>query len=545
VETAKSLTTHYTVTGAGNESGGNVVFGSAPASGETVVIRRTLTLTQGTDYVENDPFPADSHENALDRLTFITQGLQEELDRCFKVSKTTTITTPEFSEAASARASKSLGFSSDGNTLDVVDSIVLPSSLVGNAGKMIRVNSGETAYEFQTPAQTFTNLLATEGNGMIAHAGSGSAEPRTITGTSNEITMANGDGVSGNPTVSIPSAVTFTGKTITGGTYSNIVATSTMAGDPTSALHIATKQYVDSVAAGLGKRSTVRAATTANITIASALNNGDSLDGVTLATNDLVLVKDQSSAEENGIYVVGSSPARDDLFDTYDEHPGSLIAIEEGTANADDLYLCTSNTGGTLNTTAINFTKIFPGSGGTVTSVATAGLATGGTITGSGTVTVSINGQSGLSASPVAADEFAIYDASATAHKKITTTELFGSDVLTASAREYTKTQNFNMTTLSDGANISWDLSQNQVAKVTLAGNRTLDAPSNQVAGATYILIVVQDGTGSRTLNTSASAYKFPGGTEPTLSTGANAVDILTFVSDGSSMFGVAQLNFS
>jgi hypothetical protein len=145
VETAKSLTTHYTVTGAGNESGGNVVFGSAPASGETVVIRRTLTLTQGTDYVENDPFPADSHENALDRLTFITQGLQEELDRCFKVSKTTTITTPEFSEAASARASKSLGFSSDGNTLDVVDSIVLPSSLVGNAGKMIRVNSGETA----------------------------------------------------------------------------------------------------------------------------------------------------------------------------------------------------------------------------------------------------------------------------------------------------------------------------------------------------------------------------------------------------------------
>ena len=547
VETIKTLTTHYTVSGAGNDGGGTVTFtsGNIPASGETVVLRRNLQLTQGTDYVENDPFPAESHENGLDRLTMITQGIQEELDRAFKVSKTTTINTPEFTQDASARASKALGFSNDGNTLAVVDSIVLPASLTGNAGKMIRVNSGETAYEFQTPAQTFTNLLATEGNGMIAHAGSGAAEPRTITGTSNEITLANGNGVSGNPTVSIPTAVTFTGKTITGGTYSNIVATSTMAGDPTSALHIATKQYVDSVAAGLGKRSTVRAATTANITIASALNNGDSLDGVTLATNDLVLVKDQSSAEENGVYVVGSSPARDDLFDTYDEHPGSLIAIEEGTANADDLYLCTSNTGGTLDTTAINFTKIFPGSGGTVTSVATSGLATGGTITGAGTVTVSINGQSGLSASPVAADEFAIYDASATAHKKITTTELFGSDVLTASAREYTKTQNFNMTTLSDGANISWDLSQNQVAKVTLAGNRTLDAPSNQVAGATYILIVVQDGTGSRTLNTSASAYKFPGGTEPTLSTGANAVDILTFVSDGSSMFGVAQLNFS
>ena len=546
-ETTKTLTTHYNVSGAGNDSGGTVTFtsGNIPASGETVVLRRKLALTQGTDYVENDPFPANSHEDGLDRLTFITQGLQEELDRAFKVSKTNSITTPEFTENAAARASKALGFSSDGNTLAVVDSIILPTSLSGASLKMIRVNSGETSYEFQTPAQVFTNLLATESNGIIAHAGSGSAEPRTITGTSNEITLSNGDGVSGNPTVSIPSALTLTGKTITGGTYSNIVATSTMAGDPTSALHIATKQYVDSVAAGLGKRSTVRAASTANITISSALNNGDSLDGVTLADGDLVLVKDQSSAEQNGIYVVGSSPARDDLFDTYDEHPGSLIAIEEGTTNADDLYLCTSNTGGTLDTTAIAYTRVFPGSGGTVTSVATAGLATGGTITGSGTVTVSINGQSGLSASPVAADEFAIYDADATTHKKITTTELFGSDVLTATAREYTKAQNFNMTTLTDGANISWDLSSNQVATVTLGGNRTLDNPSNQVAGCTYILIVKQDGTGSRTLNTSASNYKFPGGTEPTLSTAASAVDILTFVSDGSSMFGVAQLNFS
>jgi len=547
VETTKTLTTHYNVSGAGADAGGTVTFtsGNIPASGETVVLRRKLALTQGTDYVENDPFPANSHEDGLDRLTFITQGLQEELDRSFKVSRTNSITTPEFTENAAARASKALGFSSDGNTLAVVDSIILPTSLSGASLKMIRVNSGETAYEFQTPAQVFTNLLATEANGIIAHAGSGSAEPRTITGTSNEITLSNGDGVSGNPTVSIPTAVTFTGKTITGGTYSNIVATSTMAGDPTSALHIATKQYVDGLLAGLAKRSNVRVATTADITIATALNNGDSIDGVTLADGDKVLVKSQSSAEQNGIYVVGSTPARDSLFDTYDEHVGALIHVEEGSTNGDKLFHCTSNAGGTLDTTAITFANIVPGSGGTVTSVATAGLASGGTITGSGTITVSINGQSGLSASPVAADEFAIYDADATTHKKITTTELFGSDVLTATAREYTKAQNFNMTTLSDGANISWDLSSNQVATVTLGGNRTLDNPSNQVAGCTYILIVKQDGTGSRTLNTSASNYKFPGGTEPTLSTGANAVDILTFVSDGSSMFGVAQLNFS
>ena len=540
-----SGSTNYAVTGVGEAAGGTVTFVTAPASGETVVLLRDTGLTQDTDYLENDSFPANSHEEALDKLTHIVQELDEEVARSFKVSKTNSITTPEFTEDAAARASKALGFSSDGNTLAVVDSIILPTSLSGASLKMIRVNSGETAYEFQTPAQVFTNLLATESNGIIAHAGSGSAEPRTITGTSNEITLSNGDGVSGNPTVSIPTAVTFTGKTITGGTYSNIVATSTMAGDPTSALHIATKQYVDGLLAGLAKRSNVRVATTANITIATALNNGDSIDGVTLADGDKVLVKSQSSAEQNGIYVVASSPARDSLFDTYDEHVGALIHVEEGSTNADKLFHCTSNAGGTLDTTAITFANIVPGSGGTVTSVATAGLASGGTITGSGTITVSINGQSGLSASPVAADEFAIYDADATTHKKITTTELFGSDVLTGTAREYTKAQNFNMTTLSDGANISWDLSSNQVATVTLGGNRTLDNPSNQVAGCTYILIVKQDGTGGRTLNTSASNYKFPGGTEPTLSTGANAVDILTFVSDGSSMFGVAQLNFS
>lgn len=132
-------------------------------------------------------------------------------------------------------------------------------------------------------------------------------------------------------------------------------------GDPTSALNPVTKQYVDGIAANLGKRGRVRAATTANITIATALNNGDSLDGVTLATGDLVLVKDQSSAAENGIYIVGASPARAAEFDTYDEHPGSLIAVQEGTSNADTVWLCTSNKGGTLGSTAIVWSQFTAG----------------------------------------------------------------------------------------------------------------------------------------------------------------------------------------
>lgn len=106
---------------------------------------------------------------------------------------------------------------------------------------------------------------------------------------------------------------------------------------------------------GVVSRGRVRVATTANITIATALNNGDTVDGVTLATDDRVLVKNQSAPEENGVYVVGASPARASDFDVFDDHPGALLIVEEGTANADTAWICTSNEGGTLNTTAIVF----------------------------------------------------------------------------------------------------------------------------------------------------------------------------------------------
>lgn len=113
-----------------------------------------------------------------------------------------------------------------------------------------------------------------------------------------------------------------------------------------------------------------------------------------------------------------------------------------------------------------------------------------------------------------------------------------------SSVIDYTGQQNFTATTLTDGANISWNLNTNQVTSVTLGGNRTLDNPTNMKDGGTYILTVKQDATGSRTL-AYGTAYKWPGGTAPTLSTAANAVDILTFVSDGTNMYGVSQLDFS
>ena len=114
-ETTKSLSTHYTVTGAGGNSG-TVVFtsGNIPVNGETVVIRRNVPQTQVIDYIANDPFPAETHEEGLDRGTLVAQQISEEADRSIKLSRTNTMTSTEFTVGATDRANKILSFDSAG-----------------------------------------------------------------------------------------------------------------------------------------------------------------------------------------------------------------------------------------------------------------------------------------------------------------------------------------------------------------------------------------------------------------------------------------------
>lgn len=112
-----------------------------------------------------------------------------------------------------------------------------------------------------------------------------------------------------------------------------------------------------------------------------------------------------------------------------------------------------------------------------------------------------------------------------------------------AAAQEYTAAHNFNATTLVSGNSIAWNLQSNQVARLVLSTTGTMADATNKVDGATYILLVTQ-GTGSNTLDWNAT-YKWPGGTKPTLTTGSGKSDIFTFVSDGTSLFGVASQNYS
>ena len=140
--------------------------------------------------------------------------------------------------------------------------------------------------------------------------------------------------------------------------------------DPVNTQDAATKGFVEATSQGLDVKDSCVAATTGNITISTALNNGDTLDGVTLSTNDRVLVKDQSTASQNGIYIVGSSPARADDLAAGADAAGMFTFVEQGSVNADNGFVCTSNKGsavvGTNNLTFAQFSgagQITPGDG--------------------------------------------------------------------------------------------------------------------------------------------------------------------------------------
>lgn len=107
-------------------------------------------------------------------------------------------------------------------------------------------------------------------------------------------------------------------------------------------------------------KPSVRVATTVPGTLASSFQNGDLIDGVNISTGDRILIKDQASQSENGIYVVNptGAPTRADDMDVWSEVPGAFVAVEEGTAYADTIWLCTSNNGGTINSTAVVWQQI-------------------------------------------------------------------------------------------------------------------------------------------------------------------------------------------
>ena len=179
---------------------------------------------------------------------------------------------------------------------------------------------------------------------------------------------------------------------ISGGTVTGL-------GSPSATSDAATKNYVDQAIAGLRTRIIAEAATTGNIDLTADLQNGDTLDGVTLATGDRVLVKDQTDATANGLYLVvaSGSASRDPEHDTIAELSGGMVVVNQGTANDNKIFLCTTDSDATIGVSNITYTVITPANVGTVTSV---GLNDAGSseftianspITSSGNMTIAVN----------------------------------------------------------------------------------------------------------------------------------------------------------
>lgn len=124
--------------------------------------------------------------------------------------------------------------------------------------------------------------------------------------------------------------------------------------DPANAQDAATKNYVDTTAQGLDVKASVVCATTANITLSGL----QTIDGVTVAAGDRVLVKNQTTQANNGIYVASASAwTRSTDMDAWSEVPGAFTFVEQGTTQADSGWVCTANAGGTLGSTAITWSQ--------------------------------------------------------------------------------------------------------------------------------------------------------------------------------------------
>jgi len=306
-------------------------------------------------------------------------------------------------------------FSLSGGVTQVNTGTGLTGGPITGVGTISIASTAVTAgsYGSATQVGTFTvnaqGQLTAAANLTITPSGIGAVA--SVSGTANEITATGASIV----VLSLPAALTFTSKTVTGGafnmtsatvgadtvttntatqtltnktisgasnTLNNIanasltnssvtvgttaialgassltlggLTTVTVTQDPTVALDLATKQYVDAVAQGLDPKASCVAATTANIT----LSGTQTIDGVALIAGDRCLVKDQTLSQDNGIYLVAAGAwTRATDMDSWLEVPGAFTFIEQGTAYADTGWVCTSNAGGTLGTTPITWVQ--------------------------------------------------------------------------------------------------------------------------------------------------------------------------------------------
>jgi hypothetical protein len=280
-----------------------------------------------------------------------------------------------------------------GGTVTSVDATSNSAALTVTGGPI--TSSGSFIFDLDAD---LTAIAALAGIGIAVRTGSGTWAQRTITGTAGNITVTDGNGVAGNPTLDLATLGTPVSASfvkITTDTFGRISATTpvvqsdittlvdsvyvnvagdTMTGDldmgSNSITNLATpvnggdavnKDYADALSNGLSWKTSVIAATTGNITLSGA----QTIDGVGVVATQRVLVKNQAAPEDNGIYIVSAGAwtrsADMDSTTPVNEINGAAVFVEDGTVNADTAWVQTANVT-VLGTDPVIFTQ-FAGAG--------------------------------------------------------------------------------------------------------------------------------------------------------------------------------------
>lgn len=509
--TLQTLTTHYTVSGAGNEAGGTVTFLSAPTAGQDVVIFRDPALTQQTDYPDNDPFPAQSHERALDRLTMIAQRNRDLGERSIRLNDSDT--SGASTELPTPVANKGLKWNSSGsgleNTTNDIDDMAAASAASAAAAASSATSASASASSASSSASSASSSASSASTSATNAANSATSASTSASSASTSAT---------NAASSASSASTSASAASTSATN----AASSASSASTSATNAASS-------ASAAATSETNAATSA----ASAAASYDSFDDRYLGAkaSDPTLDNDGNALLTGALYwnttstkmrvysgtawgdVSASTSFAVQTFSGTGSQTAFTLTSSPGSANALFVYISgvrqTPGTDYTLSGSTLTFTSA-PASG--TNNILTVGVSAHDIgVPSDGTVTT-----------PKIADA------------AVTPAKLDRAYAELAAAQSFTKAQRGAVVALSDGATITPDFSLGNNFSVTLGGNRTLANPSNLTAGQHGVIVITQDGTGSRTL-AFGSNWKFAAGAAPTLTTTASAVDVLAYYVESSS----------
>jgi hypothetical protein len=353
VETTKSLSTHYTVQGAGNESGGTVTMGVAPASATTLTIKRELALTQTTDFLANDAFSSESLESALDRLIMVSQQLDELDDRSINFPISDAVGLSTILPTAIARANKVLSFDASGNVITSQEIGTLKGNWAASTIYIVRDLVKDTATN---------NIFMC----IVAHTSSGSQPLTSNTDAAKWSLIVDAASATTSVTAAATSATASAASAVTSGNSATASATSATAAAASSTAATTAQSGAEASAGALAFKYTFD-----NSTVMGDPGVGEvRFNHATLANITQISI-DATSADTG-------NPDISDL----------IASIDDGSNSAHEGYMFVRKQGAAATFVAFDVTSAVTDSGGHLThSVVT--QASSGTISNGDTLYIS------------------------------------------------------------------------------------------------------------------------------------------------------------